>query len=56
MEAGTSTGWLVAVRSAGWSGWPGGSARVAPLRWTHSRRCCPSSWWVSGLARLWETS
>src|SRR4029453_7675185 len=43
-------------RSGGRSRCPGGSARVAPLRCTHSRRDCPSTVWVSIFARLCEMS
>ena len=43
-------------RGSGTSGWPGGKARVAPLRWTHNNRVWPSTWWRSSLAKLCETS
>ena len=37
-----STGWPTSRSGSGRSGWPGPKARVAPLRWTKSRRDAPS--------------
>ena len=56
IEPGISTGWPIGRRSSGRSGWPGGSARVAPLRWTHSSVGRPSTGCRSIFARLCETS
>ena len=52
MLPGMNTGWPAAAYSDGISGWPGGNARVAPLRCTHTIR--PP--WRSSLATLWATS
>src|SRR5688572_15582751 len=38
MLPGTMTGWPTARYADGTSAWPAGNARVAPFRWTHTRR------------------
>ena len=56
MSPGINTGWPTSRYADGMSWDPGGKARVAPLRCTHTVSSCSLILWRSNLAMLWQTS